>query len=146
MKNKTQFTLLVSLVIVISGALAYMSLAGSTFIASKFSLTSVFYGDNIFKNTKEQCEYIDTRLNDENLRNPYFIKKYQKDYKSLNCEELKKKTDEELTNPPISLGYFLREASSGEQTIERTNNYFLYILYQLGLYELNPQPKATTTK
>lgn len=146
MKNKTQFTLLVSLIIIISGVLAYLSLAGSNFISNKFSLASVFYGDNVFKNTKEQCEYIDSRLKDENLRNPYFIKKYQKDYTSLKCEALKNLSNEELNRPKVNLGYFLREASSGEQTIERTNNYFLYILYQLGLYELNPQPKTTTTK
>ncbi len=119
-------------VITSSSGLAYLSLAGTDFITNQFNEASLFYGKNIFKNTSEQCEFIDSRLADPNLRNPAFIDKYTKNRESLNCSVLEARhgsANPDFTLNPAQLSGFLHQASSGEQTYLGSNNFFAYLLH-----------------
>lgn len=131
LRNGSKAGLIAIAFIFSASGLAYLSLAGSNFINNQFSETSVFYGKNVFKDTREQCQFIESRLADVNLKNPNFIDKYTKDKESLKCVELETihESAPEITHD--QLGYFLHEASSGQSVVTGTNNLMLYILNKM---------------
>ena len=119
-------------VIFSSSGLAYLSLAGTNLISNQFNETSVFYGKNVFKDTRDQCAFIESRLADTNLRSPTFIDKYTKDKATLKCSALEANHDSAAEMTTGQLGFFLRNGSSGTATMSGTNNYVLYLLHLVG--------------
>lgn len=119
-------------------ATTYLSLWGTDLLSS-------IYGTTRPSTRAELCDFLEKKLDDKKLKDEKLIKRYTTD-KKLHCKEADLKEDRGVPPSGSALTFFLRQASSGLQNLESSNNLLDHLLPDRHKPKVNPATVANALK